>query len=81
VTLPLDRCFAKSRWGLPTAVPEVLLFFKGTAYKGTRHYLRSRDHEDFERLLPTLSDKQRAWLRESIAFVREDHPWLGVLAM
>ena len=80
VTIPLDACSAQSGSGLPAALPEVLLFFKATAYKGTRHYLRPRDHVDFERLLPRLNSKQRAWLIESIARVEADHPWLGVLA-
>jgi hypothetical protein len=81
VTVSPERCVAKSSWGLPTALPEVLLFFKGTAYEGTRHYLSERDHVDFERLLPTLSSDQRAWLIETISLVKADHPWLGVLAM
>lgn len=81
VTIPLDRCAARSPWGLPAALPEVLLFFKGTAYAGTRHYLRQRDHVDFERLFPTLTAEQRLWLSSSIATVDSDHPWLGVLAM
>jgi hypothetical protein len=79
VTIPLDRCAAKSSWGLPTALPEVPLFYKATAYKGTHNYLRRRDHLDFERLLPTLTPDQRGWLRESIAVVDSDHPWLGLL--
>jgi hypothetical protein len=81
IALPSSRAVAESPWGLPTAVPEVLLFFKGTAYKGTRHYLRRRDHVDFERLLPTLSVGQRTWLREAISRVDLDHPWLGVLSL
>ncbi|MEO8456412.1 MAG: hypothetical protein ABI559_01240 [Chloroflexota bacterium] len=81
VTVALDRFVAESPWGLPTAVPEVLLFFKATAYKGTRHYLRPRDHVDFERMVPTLTPEQKAWLTETIARVEPDHPWLGVLAM
>lgn len=81
VTLPLDRCIGPSRWGLPTALPEVLLFFKATAYKGTRHYLRPRDHEDFERMAPALSPGQKAWLRDAIGSVETGHPWLGVLSM
>lgn len=80
VTMPLDRCSGQSPWGLPAALPEVLLFFKGTAYQGTRHYLRQRDHVDFERLFPRLTPAQRSWLHEAISLVDTDHPWLGVLA-
>ncbi len=81
ITMPLDRCAATSPWGLPTALPEVLLFFKGTAYEGTRHYLRPRDHVDFERLFPVLTTGQRDWLQKSISLVDADHPWLGLLSL
>lgn len=81
VSLPLERCVATSPWGLPTAVPEVLLFFKATAYRGTRNYLRRRDHVDFERLLPAINRDSRAWLAATIALVDDAHPWLGVLSL
>lgn len=81
LSVPLERCIKESPWGLPTLVPEVLLFYKATAYKGSRNYLRRRDHLDFERLLPRLAPEQRAWLRDTIALVEADHPWLGVLPM
>ena len=81
VTIAFDRGVRESRWGVPTLVPEAVLFYKATAYKGTRHYLRERDHVDFERLLPRLSPAQRNWLRQAISTVEADHPWLGVLAL
>ena len=81
VTIPLERAVRESRYGVPTLVAEAVLFYKATAYKGTRHYLRSRDHVDFERLLPRLDYDQRAWLADAITQVEADHPWLGVLAM
>jgi hypothetical protein len=81
VTIALDRGVRESRYGVPTLVPEAVLFYKATAYKGTRHYLRRRDHEDFERQLPRLTPGERAWLREAITLVEANHPWLGVLAM
>lgn len=81
VTIAFDRGVRESRYGVPTLVPEAVLFYKATAYKGTRHYLRSRDHQDFERLLPRLGDEQRAWLADAIAMVDAEHPWLGVLAL
>jgi hypothetical protein len=81
VTVPLDHCFAKSPWGVPTALPEILLFFKGTAYEGTRHYLRQRDHVDFERLFPHLTREQRSWLGDAISAVDPDHPWLGIISL
>ncbi|HEY8767120.1 MAG TPA: hypothetical protein VIP09_07650 [Dehalococcoidia bacterium] len=81
VTLPLDRCSGQSPWGWPTALPEVLLFFKATAYAGTHNYLRRRDHLDFERLLVRLTPGQRSWLHEAISIIDLDHPWLGVLSL
>lgn len=80
-TLPVERCVQKSVWGIPIVRPEALLFYKATAYADSPNYLRRRDHLDFERLLPRLTADQRTWLRESIALVEADHPWLGVLSM
>jgi hypothetical protein len=81
VTIPLDRGVRESRYGVPTLVPEAVLFYKATAYKDTRNYMRRRDHIDFERLVPKLTRDERAWLREAIGLVEANHPWLGVLAM
>jgi hypothetical protein len=81
VTIPFYRGIDASRFGVPTMTPEALLFYKATSYKGSRNYLRRRDHLDFERLLPRLSRDQRSWLGEAIATVEADHPWLGVIAM
>lgn len=81
VTIPFDRGVHESRWGVPTLIPEVLLFYKATAYKGSRNYLRRRDHLDFARLVPRLTKPERTWLREAITLVEADHPWLGVLSM
>jgi hypothetical protein len=81
LSVPLEKCVKESRWDVPTLIPEVLLFYKATAYKGSHNYLRRRDHLDFERLLPRLSQPQRKWLGNAIAMVEADHPWLGVLSM
>jgi hypothetical protein len=82
ITVPLERCIRPTSWGLPTASPEVVLFFKAggdlsaadmqTADKLFRH----RDEQDFFALLPTLSEAQRSWLRESLGKIRPEHPWL-----
>jgi len=81
LSVPLDLCVQESPWGVPTLAPELLLFYKATAYKGSRNYLRRRDHLDFERLLPRLTGDQRSWLGDAIAKVESDHPWLGVISM
>ncbi len=71
ITMPLSRCAQQSAWGLPTAVPEILLFYKASE-------LRRRDKLDFLALLPHLTDEQRGWLRNAISLV--GHPWLAELS-
>lgn len=71
ISLPLHQCVGQSGWGLPTLVPEVLLFFKARD-------LRRRDKLDFLGLLPHLTDEQRDWLRNAISLV--GHPWLTQLS-
>ena len=80
VSLPLRRCSRRSGWGIPTAVPEVLLLYKATAYAGTKHYMRPHDRQDFLALLPRLAEGQRVWLRRAICLVNPDHPWLAELS-
>src|SRR3989304_730045 len=69
ITMPLRRCAQQSAWGLPTVVPEVILFYKA---KG----LRPHDELDFLALLPHLTAKQCYWLWEAISLVHPGHPWL-----
>lgn len=82
VVVPLERCMRPSSWGLPTAAAEVVLFFKAgggltvTEMRTANTLFRHRDEQDFFALLPTLSEAQRSWLRESIGKIRPEHPWL-----
>ncbi len=71
ITVPLRRCVRQSGWGLPTLVPEVVLFYKASE-------LRRRDKLDFVALLPHLTAEQRDWLRNAISLV--GHPWLAQLS-
>jgi hypothetical protein len=71
ISAPLGDAITMSSWGIPTVVPEVLLFYKALD-------LRRRDKADFAALLPTLSDGQRGWLRDAVAAV--GHPWTRELA-
>jgi hypothetical protein len=86
IATPLDRCTGPSSWGLPTATPEVVLFYKAgghltTAEAGARSdAIRPRDEQDLLALLPILTDAQRWWLRDSLAKVWPEHPWLAQLA-
>ncbi len=82
IAVPRERAIRQSPWGLPTAAPEVVLFFKGGGDMSTadiasgRKPLRPRDEQDFFALLPTLTGEQRSWLAESLGKLRRDHPWL-----
>ena len=83
ISLPLRNGIQASPWGLPTVVPEVLLFFKATAYFGIEEQMtggRFQDEPDFLALLPHLTEEQRHWLREAISVVHPDHPWLSQLS-
>ena len=71
ISLPLGDGVQQSPWGLPTVVPEVLLFFKARE-------LRQRDKLDFLALLPQLTREQRDWVRGAISLA--GHPWLPQLA-
>ena len=73
ISLPLRIGVQQSPWGLPAVVPEVLLFYKARD-------LRGRDKLDFLALLPHLTERQRRWLREAIALVHPDQPWLPQLS-
>jgi hypothetical protein len=82
LVMPVSRCIQRSAWDLPAVVPELLLFYKGTAYVGTKNHLRPRDEADFVALLPLLTGKQRGWLREAISKVYVgEHPWLPQLSV
>jgi hypothetical protein len=81
IVLDLSRCAAKPAWGLPTLVPEVILFFKATAYFGIEGlWGRPHDAADFLGLLHVLSTKHRGWLRDAISLAQPGHPWLSQLS-
>ncbi|MBI2913268.1 MAG: hypothetical protein HYY03_05055 [Chloroflexi bacterium] len=83
ISLRLRKAVDESPWGLSIVVPEVLLFYKATAYFGIEEQMtggRFQDEPDFLALLPHLTEEQRHWLRESIALLHPDHPWLAQLS-
>lgn len=73
VAVPLRRGVYASAWGVPTLVPEVVLFHKA---------MESRLHDgaDFSELLPHLSQRKRDWLRHAIELALPGHAWLQRLA-
>lgn len=76
---PVAACVRPSIGGVATVVPEVLMFYKATAYHGDPKYPRPHDEADFVALLPALSIEARDWLRQAIPVVMPDHPWLPQL--
>jgi hypothetical protein len=52
--------------------PEAAFLYKS-------RYLREKDTEDFEKLLPHLEDARRTWLTDAIALSDPQHPWLAAL--
>lgn len=59
--------------GLRYARPEVTLMFKAAQ-------VRRKDQQDAEATLPRLDDRARWWLRERVAHVDPDHPWVRTLS-
>jgi hypothetical protein len=85
ITVSADLFTPKSSWGIPTAVPEVVLFYKGgghlTDAEAAAHGggPRPHDEQDFLALLPILTASQRSWLADSLARARPGHRWLAKL--
>jgi hypothetical protein len=85
ITVPLEQAIRTSPWGVPTAAPEVVLFFKAGGNRSaadmqTVKNFRRRDEDDFFALLPTLTEEQRSWLRASLGKLGPEHPWSTHLA-
>jgi hypothetical protein len=86
ISLPVNRCAPVSAWGVPTAAPEAVLFYKagghlsGDEIAARRDALRPHDEQDFLALVPTLTDTQRRWLQATLASIHPGHPWLIYLA-
>ena len=79
VALPIERAVRRGSHGLPVAVPEVLMFFKATAYPDDPTYPRPEDLDDFLAVAPLLSPLESDWLRGAIAQTAPVHPWLSHL--
>jgi hypothetical protein len=66
--------------GLPVLAPEVILFFKATAYWERDEYPREHDLTDFVALAPLLARGDAEWLRDAMRAVDPEHPWLPAIA-
>ncbi len=83
VALPIRRAIARSAWGLPTVAPEVALYYKAlppTWRNLPRSAPRAHDERDLRTLLPLLAADRREWLRDTVALVDADHPWVKRLS-
>jgi hypothetical protein len=68
----LDLAIRRTAEGLPYLAPEIQLLYKSKE-------MRPRDQTDFHNVSGQLDRDARAWLRNSIAKIAPDHPWLSAL--
>ncbi len=82
VALPLD--LAVRRAGLPSGrqvpylAPEAVLLFK-SRLPAQGSAPRADDTADFQRVLPSLDERARAWLASALRTVHGEHAWLRSL--
>jgi aminoglycoside-2''-adenylyltransferase len=69
-SLPQARFTLASPWGIPVMAPEAVLFYKMIGDQ------RPRDLPDVTNLLPSLSDRQRAWLYEAVRLTNPENTLL-----
>ncbi len=74
IRLPYRELIEYTADGIPYSRPEVTLLFKA------KHSDLPKNEADFGAVLPHLEPARRHWLRESLAIVHPDHPWLAMLA-
>ena len=73
IARPLAAIGCVTPEGIPYLAPEIQLLYKA---KG----LRPKDDVDFTQALPLLDQKRRQWLKNAVATVHPQHPWLDRLA-
>jgi hypothetical protein len=72
IRLPYAELTQRTEAGIPFCVPEVELLFKARA-------TRPKDEGDFAAVLPHMTARSRAWLRDSLQLVHPGHRWLTIL--
>lgn len=82
IVLPISTATALSPWGIPTVVPEILPFYKGTTFFDDVEMTKRRTHDDvdFETLRDRLDRDERTRLRDSVSRLYSNHPWLERLS-
>ncbi|MFG2578751.1 nucleotidyltransferase domain-containing protein [Streptomyces malaysiensis] len=68
VRRPLSTLGMISADGIPFLVPEIQLYYKAESP-------RAKDEEDFDAVLPSLTDRQRRWLMDAVTKTYGSHPW------
>jgi hypothetical protein len=69
VRRPISTLGMTSADGVPFLAPEVQLYYKAKTP-------RPKDEEDFDAVLPVLTDQQRRWLVATITDTYGPHPWV-----
>jgi hypothetical protein len=80
IVVPISSATALSPWGIPTVVPEILLFYKGTAYFGDVEMTKRRSHDDvdFETLATgSIATSARGYETRSRASIPTTRGWNG----
>lgn len=72
VSAPRSEIVGRTADGIPHLLPHGALLYKAKA-------ARPKDEADLEVALPTLTDAQRAWLRDALAVAHPGHAWLDRL--
>lgn len=70
IQLPIDAIGAE-RDGIPFLNPEIILLHKATSVS-----YDTGDGQDFETVLPFMSENQKKWLARALATSHPNHPWL-----
>ena len=82
-TRPLASAIARAPWGLPTVVPEVLVYYKALPpswRRSPRTPPRPHDDLDLEVLWPLLEPASRRWVERAVEAEDPRHPWRAALA-
>ena len=69
VTAPLDEVTWVQTDGIRYLNPEIVLAYKAK-------HARPKDDADLAAVLPRLDDRQRGWLRDTVAQIHPGHRWL-----
>lgn len=72
ITRPVEEISLRSPSGILVLAPEIQLLYKAKWH-------RPKDEHDFNHALARMNPAQRTWLRESLAVVHADDPWLARL--